>query len=218
MSTKRLISLVVLTDVVALALIAAIFWGSAQSAAPASAQTIQPGDGDPDRDPQPGSYVVPDMLNSTYMTFAGYTFVPRPPIPGGTPTQLVYQSGGGVYISNGQNDPLVANLELPNGAILTEFRLYYYDTSDSRDVRAELRRTNFLGAVDELASVSSSGAPGFQSVATSNIQNNTVNNASYAYTANVYLNPGANPDRLRLYGIRVAYTFANANFLPTVQK
>ncbi|MER3457411.1 MAG: hypothetical protein C4309_00965 [Chloroflexota bacterium] len=219
MSKRQLVSLIVVTDLIVLALIGVGFWGALQSAPPLLAQAPQPGDGDPDHDPHPGFYVVPDVPSSTYLSLAGYTFTARPPIPPASPTQLAFYPGGGVYISNPpNNDPLVANLNLPNGAILTEFRFYYYDASDGRDATAELRRTDFMGNIDSLASVSSSGTPGFSSVATTNIQPNTINNASYAYAVHVYLNPGSNPDRLRLYGIRIGYTFANANYLPMIKK
>jgi hypothetical protein len=217
MSKRRIVSFTIAAQLVVLALLGAIFWSDAQSAGPVWAQSTQPGPGQPERDPQPGSYQVATEANQVYLTLAGYTFVARPPLPAATPTHLNYVSGGGVYASNPpNNDPLVTNVNLPNGAIVTELRLYYFDQSESRDVDAELRRTDFLGNVDSMAAVSSTGTPGFQSAATAAITLNPINNASYAYTVNVYLNPGTNPDRLRLYGIRIGYTFGNASYLPAV--
>jgi len=219
MPKQQLISLLILISLIMTSVIGATIWTtgtlSAQGGKPGTG-----GPGNPERDPHPGSYTVPGVANSSYLTIAGYTFVPRPPIPPATPTLLGYISGGGVYITNPpNNDPLVANLFLPNGAIMTEFRFYYYDTSDAYTATAELRRTNFQGTVDFLASVSSTTqANGFGSVATTYILNPMVDNSTYAYTVNVYLNPGTtNPDYMRLYGIRVAYTSSNI-YMPVIEK
>ncbi len=102
---------------------------------------------------------------------------------------------------------------------MTEFRFYYYDTSDAHTATAELRRTNFQGTIDSLAVVSSTTQTnGFGSVATTYILDPMVDNSIYAYTVNVYLNPGTtNPDYMRLYGIRVAYTSGNI-YMPMIKK
>lgn len=219
MSRYRRTSILTLTGLIVVSVIGAMFWRSGTL----FAQGGKPGTGGPghaERDLHPASYTVPDVANSSYLTIAGYTFVPRPPIPPASPTLLGYISGGGVYITNPpNNDPLIANLPLPNGAIMTEFRFYYYDTSDAHTATAELRRTNFQGAVDSLATVSSTTQTnGFGSVATTYILNPLVDNSTYAYTVNVYLDPGTtNPDYMRLYGIRIAYTSGNI-YMPMIKK
>jgi len=210
MSTKRIVAVVILTNLVVLLVVGAFLWLSAGSARPVLAQAGQPGPagpGDEDHDPNPGSYTVPTLPDSSYVTVAGYAFTPRT-----FRTQLDFVPGGGAFIITG-TDPLVASLPLPHGATLTEFRFFYYDNS-SANARAELKRTNFQGTIDELASLSTSGAsPVFTSIAAA--LNASVNNAQYAYTVNVYLNPG--DSNLRSYGIRVSYAIYG-NFLPVIQK
>jgi hypothetical protein len=106
----------------------------------------------------------------------------------------------------GPNSLFVAAVELPHGAVVTEFRVYAIDER-SIDFTITLGRTDMnTGGTAAMASVTTSGnSSAVQNLANSNIVWSTVLNDNHAYwiTANMNSYGGA---RHKIIGVRIRYT------------
>jgi hypothetical protein len=106
----------------------------------------------------------------------------------------------------GINNPFVTPVELPHGAVVTEFRVYAIDER-TVDMTVTLGRTDLAtGGTAAMASLSTSGAhSGVQNLATSNIVWNTVLNNGYAYWITATMDSYGN-SRHKIIGVRITYT------------
>jgi len=91
---------------------------------------------------------------------------------------------GGAYISSGYG-ALVAPVHLPHGAVVTEFEVFFDDTSTS-DMSVGLQLQGLSGGYADLANVSSSGVSGYGSSKDTSISFSTINNTNNSYSVRAY--------------------------------
>lgn len=143
--------------------------------------------------------VVPQTPSgyATYVRrYAGLTFVPRD-----SDQEHNYSGSGCIEGKVGGTGLWVHSLDLPQGAEITDFRLYYYDSNGSAAVNGWITRFDNAGITEDLISVPSSDAGGYGSVAAPT--SILVDNTSFSYV--VYGRPGGNDGTTRLCGVAVTY-------------
>ncbi len=123
-------------------------------------------------------------------------------VPGSNVDYVNSYGNGGAYIVSGSG-AMVAPVHLPNGAVVTEFKAYYYDNSAS-DLSITLERQFFTAGYSAQASVTTSGTPGYSSATTTRITNPTIDNTSTSYLVYAY-STGWDPN-LRVKAAVITYT------------
>jgi hypothetical protein len=113
---------------------------------------------------------------------------------------------GGAYISSGLGR-LVAPVHLPEGAVVTEFEVFFDDTSSS-DMTVDLQLQGMTGGYAALATVSSTGVSGYGSRTDTSIHNATIRNRSYSYMVDAYSTSWSSA--LKIKGALVTYTISEA--------
>jgi hypothetical protein len=131
-------------------------------------------------------------------------------------TNVNYTNGGGMggaYLPVGTNGIMTAALQLPDGATVTKFRVYFYDNSPSQDLSVSLDQ-QFLGGSGgyaNVASVTTSGAStAYNYLETTSIIDPVIDNINSGYLIWVYPQPTWNDSFLRVKGASVYYTLAEA--------
>ncbi len=120
---------------------------------------------------------------------------------------VVDDGGGSAYFSGVGATFAWAPVSLPQGAAITGFDFYYYDTSVIDDIYAKLYEVDSSGnGPSQIGSTaSSSGSAGFGSVSRNLTSPWTVNNNTNSYRAWVFTGVSSGTD-LKWRGIRVRYT------------
>lgn len=110
--------------------------------------------------------------------------------------------------------PYAAPVNLPNGATVTKFVLYFWDSSSVKDLGASLYRVPLDGSsVEKMAEAFSAGSPGYDSSASTLIDFPVIDQQAYAYYVEVPLPQGSD---IRLRGIRIDYGYGLS--LPLVSR
>jgi hypothetical protein len=118
-------------------------------------------------------------------------------------------SNGGAYIESGGPYTLAAPVHLPQGALVTEFKVFFEDNSTS-DISASLTRLYLsTGGYATLASVSSSGISGYGSETDDTISYATIDNTVHGYAVRAYCTSWDGWD-LRIMGALITYTIDEA--------
>lgn len=137
-------------------------------------------------------------------------------------TQPTYRrsSHGYGFADSTDNIGLRAPAHLPQGAVVTDFTCYYFDTDSTGNIGetpAALRRraTTSISATD-MATVVFGPAlldeDNIQVATTNSISDATVDNTAFAYTINVdYVSSVLSPGQTRFYGCAVDYTLDRLN-------
>ncbi len=105
---------------------------------------------------------------------------------------------------------LIAPVYLPHGAVVTSFKVYYYDFSATTDLRFEL--LNHLQGSSGgfiMASVISAGAPGESNGIDNTISANNINNQFYDYSIEVSSTVGPWPTNMAVRSILITYTLTD---------
>ncbi|MCI0398239.1 MAG: hypothetical protein L0322_25365 [Chloroflexi bacterium] len=97
------------------------------------------------------------------------------------------------------------DVQLPEGAIIDYFRVYYYDTDSAYNVEATLLRYDSTGSSELLASASGSGTPGWSS-AGSGLFSHSVDNLNWSYAVNMSFTGGTTA-ALRACAVRIRYQY-----------
>jgi hypothetical protein len=161
----------------------------------------------------PGSGLNADQLDGLHASsFAGaththsgvqyYTIGSEGFVPGSNVDYVNTYGNGGAYILSGTG-AMVASVHLPNGAVVTEFKAFFYDNSAS-DLSISLERQAFTAGYSTQANVTSSGTPGYSSATTREITYPRIDNTSNSYLAYVY-STGWNSS-LRVKAVVITYT------------
>ena len=132
-----------------------------------------------------------------YLTIAGEGFV-----PGSNVDYFNSYGNGGAYIVSG-GGALVAPVHLPNGAVVTEFRVYYYDNS-TNDLSVSLEREGFSSGYGALANVTTADAPGYSNGTDTTISYATIDNTAYSYL--IYAYSSSWDSNLRIKAAVIVYT------------
>jgi hypothetical protein len=108
---------------------------------------------------------------------------------------------------------IVAPVNLPQGAIVTSFTLYFYDNAVGTDIKGELRlhyHGTSSGAI--MASVSSAGVPLGGNAVDNTINNSFIDHQNFDYSIEVSSTVGAWPgSSLMLYSAVITYTVSEVN-------
>jgi hypothetical protein len=108
---------------------------------------------------------------------------------------------------------IVAPVNLPQGATVTSFTLYFYDNAAGTDIKGELRMHNHgsnSGAI--MASVSSAGVPLGANGVDNTVSNSIIDHQYFDYSIEVYSTVGAWPgSSLMLYSAVITYTVSEVN-------
>jgi hypothetical protein len=150
-----------------------------------------------------------------YLTLGNAAFVAAGP-DGMTASRNVTTVTGiptSVYTLSGPASPgissFTAQVDLPNGAIVTGLTAYVFDTNATYDLSVILTRQRVgLLQIDNLASITSTGAPSAATYTTSSIANATVDNSEYSYQ--VVFQSLANGNHA-VYNIKITYTVGRAD-------
>lgn len=126
-----------------------------------------------------------------------------------------FSNGGGMGGANQLNTStgcLVAALQLPNGAVVTQFKGFFYDKSSS-DLKIYLIRLSMTGgAYSFMAEVTSSGAPEYGSMTDTSISAATVDNTTNGYNVMACATPAWDgTHNLRVMGASITYTISEAH-------
>ena len=104
----------------------------------------------------------------------------------------------------------LAGVQLPHGAIVTSFKVYWYRDDASATGNADLYRGDFAGnAPDTMATADSNASSGYHSVDDTTISNGTIDNASYKYFAYVLIDNQSATTDVRFCGAVITYTVTN---------
>jgi hypothetical protein len=133
-----------------------------------------------------------------YLTIAGEGFV-----PGSNVDYFNSYGNGGAYIVSG-GGALVAPVHLPNGAVVTEFRVYYYDSSTNNNLSVSLEREGFSSGYGALANVTTADAPGYGNGTDTTISYATIDNTTYSYL--IYAYSASWDSNLRIKAVVIVYT------------
>jgi hypothetical protein len=132
------------------------------------------------------------------------------------PTSNVdYYNGGGQGGASkpaGTSGVLAASVQLPDGATVTKFRVYYYDNSPNEDLDVSLDcQMMMVGAYSTLASVTTSGASNaYAYLETTSISTPIIDNVNNGYLVWVWPTTTWNDFNLRIKGVSIYYTLAEA--------
>jgi len=118
------------------------------------------------------------------------------------------------YIHNGHTlspgDALsptyLTGVQLPQGAIITQFDFYWTDSTAASDGDASLYRVNLDGTEDLMVTVDTTGSSGAGSSGSSTISLATVDNSQYAYYVWVNLPYDGAGQMVELHGVVITYT------------
>lgn len=118
---------------------------------------------------------------------------------------------GGAYSLSGTSDAMVAPIFLPDGAIITEFTLYYLDNDATYDMTAALQgrghtSTSFIrfSNIDTSGTTSSS----IQTISNTLSLAVAVDNSTSNYSIRVFANPWPSTGTLKINSARIAYTIS----------
>jgi hypothetical protein len=157
-------------------------------------------------DTMSGTLTVPRIAYSTprtqYLVIGGEGFVPGSNVP-----YANTYGNGGAYIASGSG-ALVAPVHLPQGAVVTELKVFFYDTSAS-DMSVTLDLQGLVGGYGAMAQVSSAGISGYGNQTDASIASPTIDNTRNSYLVYAYCTAwdGGN---LRIKGALITYTIAEA--------
>jgi hypothetical protein len=147
-----------------------------------------------------------------YHRVSGFSFLPR------DSDWDYYHNGNGCLYRPDDNTNVLHtftyDLQLPHGAEITTFNVYFYDTS-SFDLTVELWAFNGSGGATIIENSGSTAANGYGSV-NSGVFSHTVDNINESLAFITTIGPNHNVT-LQLCSIRLTYEFdISANYLPTM--
>lgn len=133
-----------------------------------------------------------------YFSVGGEAFV-----PGSNVAYFNTYACGGANITSG-GGALVAPVHLPHGAVVTEFKVFFNDTS-ANDMDVSLYRHALSGCgYSGVAAVTSSGTAGYYSISDTSILNNVIDNTQFSYHVNAFSD--AWDPNLKIKGAVITYT------------
>jgi len=152
-----------------------------------------------------------NVLSSSvrYMFVNASSFVP-------VNSNMIYAYNSGCIYHTGGLSLADYSLQLPQGAIITAMRLYFYDNS-AEDASVSLYRCPGTGSCTSSELAKSSGTPGFSSAEVT--ASRTVDNSSEALVLRLSY-ADAVDSNLRICGVRIQYEYNpfSALFLPVVTR
>jgi hypothetical protein len=161
-------------------------------------------------DTMSGNLTVPKVVYSTPHTHY-YSVASEAFLPGSNVDYVNTYGNGGAYIASAISGAMVAQLNLPHGATITSFAVYYWDNA-AGDLSVYLDR-QFLssGGYSPAATLVTSGqSASWRSSSTTTIAYPVVDNLNYGYFVYAWASPWDAGGALKIKGVRIAYTIAEA--------
>jgi len=127
--------------------------------------------------------------------------------------------GGCIYRTAGSSYSIYS-LQLPDGAEIKYFRLFFYDNDPVYNAKVYLYRYDGTGTlIDPIQEVSSSGTPGQSSVG-SDYFNHEVDNYNESLTLVLHFGYGAVGSNVKIFGVRVQYKYHAifGSFFPLIER
>jgi len=147
--------------------------------------------------------VVYSSPRTQYFVIGGEGFV-----PGSSAIEYLNTYGmGGACIQAGYSGALVAPVHLPQGAEVTAFTVFFNDVS-ANNIDVRLDRLSHGGGYTIMASVSSSGIPGYGSQTDTTISLPIIDNTTGSY--HVYAYYGTGDCNIKVMGALIEYTVSEA--------
>jgi hypothetical protein len=120
---------------------------------------------------------------------------------------------GGTFVSTGGSGVLVAPVHLPDGAVVTEFKVYFVDNSAGNFTALLLARGHAALGANLMAEVDTSdvtASSSIQSLTDNTVINQTIDNINRSYLVRVGSDNWPGTADLRITGVVVTYTIAEA--------
>jgi hypothetical protein len=118
---------------------------------------------------------------------------------------------GGAFKPAGTSDVLTAALQLPDGATVTKFRVYYYDNSTQNlDISLDYQSLMVGGYVNMATVITSGASTAYSYLETTNITNPVIDNINNGYLIWVWPLNTWDGGNLRVRGASIFYTLAEA--------
>jgi hypothetical protein len=117
--------------------------------------------------------------------------------------------GYGAHLMSGTG-AMAAPVQLPQGAVVTQFQLWLYDNSSSNLDVDLFQSDNGNGWGTSMANLAPTGWPGYGHVATTSISQSTIDNTAYNYMVSAWASPSWDADNLRILAMIIWYTEADA--------
>ncbi len=110
--------------------------------------------------------------------------------------------GSALEPTSGSSTWAAATLHLPHGAIVSNIKFVCYDNKPGKDISFYYTKNDATGSTSDIATASSSGSSGAQTLNAS--FTDTIDNQNYSYKVVVNLNDNSH----QVFGVRVTYTVA----------
>jgi hypothetical protein len=158
-----------------------------------------------------GNLTVSGVLTAPGVTYTSprthyYSLSSEAFLPGSNVDYYNTYGNGGAYIVSGSG-ALVAPVNLPDGAVVTEFKVFFYDGS-SADMSVSLEIQTMSGGYITMANVNSTGTPGYYNSADTTISSATIDNSQYGYL--IYAYSSTWDSNLKIKGVAIKYTLSEA--------
>ena len=153
--------------------------------------------------------VIYSSPRTYYYAVSGDEFSPR--TNSGSTYRRAYGNGG-AYMLSGSEMLMTGGVHLPQGAVITEFEGFFYDSDTGKNLTAVLYKKWFASGYTSVAEVTSSGISGFGSNSDSSIGGpSTVDNKTGTYQVHVFAtNWSTSGSKLTIMGALVTYTLDEA--------
>lgn len=182
----------------------------------------------PDQFPNRGAEIVPEPVRleeqsdltpessiqatSRYLFISANTFTAYD-----STTAHSYYNGGCIYHTGGSGW-MEHSLELPDGAVVDQVRLYYFDNDPTNNAGMYLAAYDGAGNTSAIVTANTSGAVNGYSFIDSAVFNRVVNNSAEALSMSIHFG-SATTNTLRICGVRVRYQYSpSAVFLPVINR
>jgi hypothetical protein len=100
----------------------------------------------------------------------------------------------------------VAPVLLPNGAIVTELKSYFYRDDAASSLSCSLERYDTVGTNVQMALCTSNSTAGDHSITDSTITSGTINNSGYTYSLSLVIDNNNAATDAKFYWTRITYT------------
>lgn len=142
-----------------------------------------------------------------YLCIGGGAFKPRQTSEGAN-----YDlTNGRIAVSAVNNVMMYAGVNLPHGAIVTSFKVYWYRDVELAVGTCYLSLNSLTSSgYNNMAEANSNSFAGYHSVEDTTISSATIDNTAYIYFIELLLSPNTDADSVYCLGVVITYTIAKS--------
>lgn len=142
-------------------------------------------------------------IQTRYYSFGAGQMVPTSHLP----QWNIEISGKSLDANNGgTGGTYVIPVNLPHGAIVTNFKVVWYRDDGTATGSISLYRADFALGNTVMATANSDASSGIHTVNDASIISATIDNDTYTYNVGIVLNPNTDPSDVLFYGGVITYT------------